>query len=43
MYRSKFAVLNLQNLIEQFHNSMPFPLDIERVEENADSEAVLED
>merc|ERR1712007_407870 len=35
--------LNLQNFFEQFHNSIPFPLDIVGVEENTDSEAVLED
>jgi len=36
------VVLNLQNIIEQFHDSIPFPLDI-RVEESLDGEAVLDD
>jgi len=37
------VVLHLQNIIEQFHDSIPFPLDIVRVEENFDSEVVLDD
>jgi len=36
------VVLNLQNIIEQFHDSMPSPPDI-RVEENLDTDAVLEE
>lgn len=36
------VVLNLQNIIEEFHDSIPFPLDI-RVEENLDTEAVRDD
>merc|ERR1712137_254513 len=37
------VVFNLQNIIEQFHNSIPFPLDIVRMEGNLDSKAVLGD
>jgi len=37
------VVFNLQNIIEQFHNSIPFPLDIVRVEENLDNEVMLDD
>merc|ERR1712107_764712 len=36
------VVEHLQNIIEQFHDSIPFPLDIVRVEENLDSEVVLD-
>jgi len=37
------VVFNLQNIIEQFHNSIPFPLDIVRVEENLENEVVVDD